>query len=231
MTANWAGAIFKYYPARVKDDFLYDSGAVSDPDFRSNIFEERPLPVWAICGVFHRRDAPANDGMIFFVPVQNRWKETGLNDYICTGILVTGEKIPSKGQFLRDGRFDRGYLERYQKGLLHPKDMPRVKQLREQNIIVGNQSKSVWFGRNDIPLRDVLTKLGLHHQAKALGLGMNPAIPRLSSKDSENLYLELNRLVEPARELQGPERPIVSGPPGSSTDSCGCDEDDEQAYS
>src|SRR5207249_7365017 len=132
--------------------------------------------VWAICGVFYRRDVSAKGGMVFFVPVQSRWKETGLDDYICTGILVTAEKIPSKEQFLQDGRFDKGYLKRYLKGLVHPKDEPRVKELREQNITVGDQSRSVWFGRNNIPLRDVLTKLGLPEQAQALGLGMNASI-------------------------------------------------------
>ena len=51
MTGDWSGAIFKYYPSPVKDDFLYDSGEASDPDFSSNTLEGKPLPVWAICGV------------------------------------------------------------------------------------------------------------------------------------------------------------------------------------
>lgn len=41
-----------------------------------------------IVRLMHRRDIPSKGGMIFFVPVQKLWKETGLDNYICTGILV-----------------------------------------------------------------------------------------------------------------------------------------------
>src|SRR5205823_3918063 len=179
MTGDWSGAIFKYYPSPVKDDFLYDSGEASDPDFSSNTLEGKPLPVWAICGVIHRRDLPDQEGTVFFVPAQKRWKETGLDDYICTGILVTSEKIPHKNLFLQDIRFNKGYLERYLRSLPHPKDKRRIKRLREHNIIIGDQSRSVWFGRNSVPLRRVLKELRLSDQAEALDR-RNPSIPRLT---------------------------------------------------
>ncbi len=193
---RWAGAIFKYYPRPIADYSLFDDGVVPDPDFIDNVQDGKPIPVWAICGVRHRLHLLAPGGMVFFVPVQQLWTKLNINSYICTGILVSSEKVPSTELFLSDGRLSKKYLEGYRQELPHRHDNTETAALRRQNMIIGDGLQSVWFGRNDVELKDVLRQTGLARQANNIGQ-RNPAIPRLTREESKKLYDELIRRIKP----------------------------------
>lgn len=226
MSDNWAGAIFKYYPRRVADDFLYDSGIVPDQDFVSNLESGRPLPVWAICVIDHRLRLLSKSGMVFFVPARTRWSETELDNYICTGIFVSKEKIARSEDFVKDPRFTKQYLEGYRIELPHKRDKPERAELRRQNIVIGDSVRSVWFGRNAVRLDELLNLLGLRWQAWNLHL-RNTSIPRLTQQESERLYVELV-----GRIGQGTASETYSHPPPSppfedmQLSDCGCIEDE-----
>ena len=217
------GAIFKYYPRKESDDYLFDSGTVPDPDFCSNISDGMRLPVWSICGVYHRRDIEPEGGMIFFVPARKRWAVTELDDYYCTGVLVTGSKIDTMDHFLRDSRFTQKYLEGYRLELTHPDDTEITRRLRMQNIIVGNPIKSVWFGRNNVRLRPLLEELGLR-QSQELDR-INRAISRLSNEESKKLYDQLvTRIGRRPCPMDGGQPPGI--PKASAVRDCSCTEDE-----
>ncbi len=76
--------------------------------------------------------------MVFFVPVRSRWSETKLDRYICTGILVSKEKIARSEDFVEDQRFTKQYLEGYRIELPHRKDTPERATLRKRNIVIGD---------------------------------------------------------------------------------------------
>jgi len=222
---SWAGAIFKYYPRPIADDSLFDDGVVPDPDFMSNVQDGKPIPVWAICGVRHRLHLLAPGGMVFFVPVQGLWTKLNLNGYICTGILVSAEKVPSTELFLSDERLSKEYLEGYRQELPHRHDDANGVALRRQNIIIGDGLRSIWFGRNDVKLMEVLLQLGLVPQANNLGQ-RNPAIRRLTREESERLYDELTRRIQ--RRVYSPAPSKDLGPfqaRGRQRRACDCDDE------
>lgn len=162
---------------------------------------------------------------MFFVPVHGLWTTLNLNDYICTGILVSLEKIPTTERFLLDGRLSKEYLEGYRRELPHRTDNAERAALRRQNIIIGDGFRSVWFGRNEIRLKEVLLQLGLVHQAKNLGQ-RNPAIPRLTREESKKLYDELVRRIEHrvnSLSLSKNSQPFRPADLGESA--CDCDDD------
>ena len=162
---------------------------------------------------------------MFFVPVHGLWTTLNLNDYICTGILVSLEKIPTTERFLLDGRLSKEYLEGYRRELPHRTDNAERAALRRQNIIIGDGFRSFWFGRNEIRLKEVLLQLGLVHQAKNLGQ-RNPAIPRLTREESKKLYDELVRRIElrvNSLSLSKNSQPFRPGDLGERA--CDCDDD------
>ena len=93
------GILFKYdanpYDPLLKDkrDDKECKGFI-DPDFWSN-----PFPVWSICGPY-ARSSLTNGSVIFFLPTMSSWKDAGIYDYICTGMLVVKKKV-NKEEFAR----------------------------------------------------------------------------------------------------------------------------------
>lgn len=186
------GFIFKY-SADADDPHLRDKlGTTSvcrvglrDPDFWSNA-----CPVWAICGPYYRKVLDPGD-IVFFIPKQAATREAMLDDYICTGTLVVEEKLPCPKAVMTDARLTKEYKKRYEVNLAAhlETDKARTKKIRPRNFIIGNQSKSKWFGRNEKYLSTMLQELGIQSVNAKISARR---VPALSQVDAESLY---NRLL------------------------------------
>lgn len=185
------GLIFKY-SADPYDPLMRDKlGTTSvcglglrDPDFWSN-----DNPVWAICGPYHRKQLNHGD-IVFFVPKKAAIMEARLKDYVCTGILAVANKLPCREEVEVDHRLTPLYKERYEKDLdAHlKKDNERTKKIRPCNFVVGDSSKSKWFGRNKRYLSKLLQELNLQSVTRKLSIRR---IPDLDEEQARNLYKEL----------------------------------------
>lgn len=185
------GFIFKY-SADADDPLLRDKlGTTSvcgvelrDPDFWSNA-----CPVWAICGPYYREALDPGD-FVFFLPKQTAIRKAKLDDYICTGVLVVQERLPGPEFVMTDTRLTKEYKKRYNVDLAaHLKtDKARTRKIRPCNFIVGNSSKSKWFGRNKRHLRTMLQELGIQNVRTKISARR---ISALSQVDARSLYHRL----------------------------------------
>jgi len=183
------GLIFKYN-ADPGDPLMKDKISrticglgLRDPDFWSNDY-----PVWAICGPYYRKALESRD-VVFFVPKRAAIGKARLDDYICTGILVVRDKL-SREDVKVDSGLTQSYKARYEVDLdAHlRKDNARTRRLRPLNFILGDSSKSKWFGRNMKYLRALLQELDLQNIAERLSIRR---IPYLEEEQARNLYREL----------------------------------------
>lgn len=161
------GVIFRYsadpYDPMMKDkeSICSEEGcALRDPDFWIN-----SVPVWGICGPWIRTSLNVGD-LVFFVPIKKSWEKAGLNDYICTGILVVSQVLNDKKEVLDESRLTATYKRSWEKDLeIHlerdGREAPRTVNIRGKNYIIGDKTKSIWFGRNDKYLTKVLNDTGL----------------------------------------------------------------------
>jgi hypothetical protein len=188
-------ALFKY-DADPYDNDLRDKSpccSLPDPDFWSNT-----VPVWALCGPYHRAKLEPGD-MIFFIPKIDAIRKAGLKDHIFSGVLVVGEKLLEVDEVARHRFLREDYTRHYRRDLrAHLEDdrkrnRERTRSLRSTNFIVGDKRHSFWLGRNGPNVRQVLKSLGLHRQLSKLGSGRNNSIPRLTAEESTRLW---NRLRE-----------------------------------
>jgi len=187
------GFIFKY-SADADDPLLRDKlGTTSicgvglrDPDFWSNA-----CPVWAICGPYYRKALDPGD-IVFFVPKQAALRKAMLDDYVCTGTLVVEEKLPCSEVVMADARLAKEYKKRYKVDLAAhlETDKARTKKIRSCNFIVGNSSRSKWFGRNEEYLGAMLQELGIQNVNAKISARR---VPVLSQVDARSLH---NRLSE-----------------------------------
>jgi hypothetical protein len=185
------GFIFKY-SAEPDDPLMKDKLGTSsvcglglrDPDFWSNDF-----PVWAICGPYYRNALVPRD-VVFFAPKKSAIRKAGLEDYVCTGILVVEEKLHCSEDVMTNPRLDSEYKKKYKSDLAaHLKrDRARTKKIRSLNFVIGNSSNSIWIGRNQEYLRTALDQVGLHGAAKKLSFRR---IPPLKEQDVRSLYRRL----------------------------------------
>jgi hypothetical protein len=185
------GFIFKY-SADTNDPLMRDKlGTTSvcglglrDPDFWSNAY-----PVWAICGPYYRKALDLGD-IVFFVPKKAATRKAKLDGYICTGILVVAEKLPNQEYVNVDQRLNPLYKKRYKKDLdAHlERDKAGTKKIRPCNFVLGNPSKSKWFGRNEKYLVTLFSKQPLERTAEKLSLRR---IPVLEEEQTRSFYREL----------------------------------------
>jgi hypothetical protein len=190
-------ALFKY-DADPYDNDLRDKSpccSLPDPDFWSNT-----VPVWALCGPYHRAKLEPGD-MIFFVPKIDAIRKAGLRDYIFSGVLVVGEKPSNVHEVARHRFLREGYVRHYRRDLrAHLEDdrkrnRERTRSLRSTNFIVGDKRRSFWLGRNGPNVKQVLKSLGLHRQLRRLATGRNNSIPRLSDEESARLRIKLRESI------------------------------------
>lgn len=160
------GYIRKYH-AETKDPYLCDDGKLADPDFFTNQANGRnPIPTWAICGPYVRNKLKKND-IVFFVPEMKRLRRIGLDFYICTGMLVVDEIPEDDSAFLRhpsiNAKFKRLYTQDLKDHLSNDeeKHKRRTKAIRAKRVVLGDTSRSMWFGKNDLDLTHELKRLGL----------------------------------------------------------------------
>jgi len=185
------GFIFKYR-ADSKDNYMKDTLGTKrdcglglrDPDFWSNDF-----PVWGVCGPYYRKALDIGD-VIFFAPKKVSITEAGLSDYICTGILVVANVLPSLECVMADARLTVKYKEKYKADLdAHlKKDKERTKKVRPCNFIIGEVSKSRWFGKNKNRLTCILQKSALQNVASKLSIRR---IPSLNKEQVRRIYKQL----------------------------------------
>lgn len=188
-------ALFKY-DANPRSKDLSDRSpccSIPDPDFWSNT-----VPVWALCGPYHRAKLEPGD-MIFFIPKIDAIRKAGLKYYIFSGVLVVGEKLSNTDEIARCRLLREGYVRRYSRDLrVHLKDdrkrkCERTRSLRSANFIVGDKRRSFWLGRNGPNVRRVLKSLGLYRQLRRLDTGRNNSIPRLTGEESTQLWKSLRK--------------------------------------
>jgi len=185
------GFIFKYhadpYDSNMRDKLGTARGcglAIRDPDFWSNDY-----PVWAVCGPYYRKVLGTGD-IVFFVPIRAAIRKAGLDGYVCTGILVVAEKLPGPEAVMLDPRLTKEYKKKYRADLTAhlEKDNVRTKKIRSCNFVLGDSSKSKWFGRNQKYLYTTLQELGLHSIAGKLSF---QRIPPLKEQQVRSLYKRL----------------------------------------
>lgn len=190
-------ALFKYDANPTSKDLRDKSPCCSipDPDFWSNT-----VPVWALCGPYHRAKLEVGD-TIFFIPKIDAIRKAGLKNYIFSGVLVVGEKLSSVDEVARHRFLRESYVRRYRRDLrTHLKDdrnrkCERTRRLRSTNFIVGDKRRSFWLGRNGPDVKQVLKSVDLHRQLSRLATGRNNSIPRLSDEESTRLRTRLRESI------------------------------------
>lgn len=150
------------------------------------------FPVWAVCGPYYREALDPGD-VVFFAPKKSATRKAGLDDYVCTGILVVAEKLPCSKDVMADPRLTSEYKKKYRSDLAahlrrDREQAPRTEKIRPCNFVLGDKSKSEWIGRNQEYLRTALDQAGLHGIAMKLSFRR---IPALKEQDVRSLYRRL----------------------------------------
>lgn len=156
------GVLFKYQAnpdspdlRDCKDD---DICGIADPDFWTN--KHPDTYVWAVCGPYVRMGLEKGD-VLFFLPQLSSIRKAGLGhtDYICTGVLVAADFTDSS-KIKTDSRFTSRYRGEYaadlKAHLRNKKEAKRTKDIRGDNIVIGNPPRSKWLGRKGAIVKDVL---------------------------------------------------------------------------
>jgi len=199
--------IFRYYADVSYDKYLCDDGLIADPDFFSNRQGKETMPIWSICGVYHR-DRLRKGAMIFFLPVKQRLERANIPSYICTGVLVVGEILPDKGALLQDPRITARYKELYMIDLREHlredlrKNHPITAEKRPFKIVLGNPKKSMSFGPNQLDFQRVLKELGMNDISKILPKRNNRNLRSLDYEELSNLYKRLKIHLKPICDSQ-----------------------------
>ena len=129
---------------------------ISDPDFWSNRF-----PIWSICGPYVRNNLKKDD-IIFFLPNKKSLARLKLVEPICTGVLYVSEIIYNSDQLRK--KVDEGYYKKYIIDLRNhlredAKRTIRTKEIRNKNIVIGDNEKSRWLGENYKELKPLIEPL------------------------------------------------------------------------
>lgn len=179
------GLFFKYkadpHNELMKDTADCEICPIVDPDFWTN-----EIPVWGVCGPYFRSSLTEGD-KVFFIPRKDSLQKAGLNDYICTGILVVGQIIPDSNQVMNNEILTDEYKQNYLTDLkAHLKrDKPRTKKIRPRNFIIGDRFESPWFGKNENYLKPLLKQLGIIETSNKLHFRR---IPNLNDTNTKRLY-------------------------------------------
>jgi hypothetical protein len=178
--------IIRKYDANPDSEYLEDKGVIPDPDFWSNEQDSGDtVPIWAVCGT-NRRPSLEEGEVIFFTPMKETYDEFNeLNEYICTGVMVVDEFIESYQTLSEDERIDdkykMGYFVDLIDHILHEDIVKEGSRERDelmekieaeqkvrsrldkrvQKIALGDPERSVWFGRNKVPFKQILEQCGL----------------------------------------------------------------------
>lgn len=197
--------IFRYYADVDHDEYLCDDGTIADPDFFSNVQGKEVIPTWSICGVYHRERLHKDD-MVFFVPVKQRLQRVNIPSYICTGVLVVGEVLPDKKALLEDSRISDRYKTLYKLDLRDHlrkdrlKDRPLTAKKRPFHIILGDPKKSIWFGRNQLDLLQVLGELQIRDIPRSFPRRNNRNLRSLTHEELSRLYKRLKSDLRPIHD-------------------------------
>lgn len=193
--------IFRYYADVDHDEYLCDDGTIADPDFFSNVQGKDVIPTWSICGVYHRERLHKGD-MIFFSPVKQRLEKANIPSYICTGVLVVDEVLADKKATLKDPRISERYKKLYKVDLRDHlrRDRPLTAKKRPFHIVLGDPKKSIWFGRNQLDLLQMLRELRIRDISRSFPRRNNRSVRSLKHEELSRLYKRLKSDLRPVMD-------------------------------